>query len=182
MSIVSAGRYFEDYELGTVGAHRRGHSVSVSDNQGLSLATMNTASTHFNEESLRDYFGGAFEAPLLNACVAVAIVVGLTTEDMSENAVFDVSWRGIRMPHPVFTGDTLYAASTVTALEEAPGREDLGLLTYAIAGRSHDRAVLEMTRTVALKRRHPWAARDLSFERERIGISSATPPEQEGTS
>lgn len=174
MSVTSPRRYHEDYAVGQHFAHRRGHTVSTSDNQALSLLTMNTAQTHFNTESMASYMDGAFPAPLLNACVALALAVGLSSEDMSENSLGDLGYSEFRMPAPVFTGDTLYAASEVLAVGQPSRREDAGVLTYRItATKDGGTTVVTVIREVLLKRRSSWLERDSALTRRAHELAAA---------
>jgi acyl dehydratase len=121
---------------------------------------MNTAQTHFNADSMAGYLGGQFTAPLLNACVALALAAGLTSEDMTENALADLGYPTFRMPSPLFVGDTIYAASEVLATSEPSGRPDAGVLRYLITARKTDgTVVVEAERRALIKRRVPWQAR-----------------------
>ncbi|GAA1853140.1 hypothetical protein GCM10009836_36530 [Pseudonocardia ailaonensis] len=165
MTVTTAAYYFEDIEPGLVVEHRRGHSVCTADNQLLSLLTMNTAQTHFNRDSLSSYMDGAFPEPLLNACVALALAVGLTTDDLSANALADLGYAEFRMPAPVFVGDSLYAASEVVEVADVPDRADAGGVTYRITARCGDTTVLTVRRHVLIKRRSHWLARDEEFLR-----------------
>jgi itaconyl-CoA hydratase len=167
-------RYLEDFEPGQVVEHARGHTVCEADNQVLSLLTMNTAQTHFNTDSLRTYLDGAFTTPLLNACVALALAVGLSSEDMSENLLRDVGCDRVRMPHPVVTGDTVHARSTVVEVGLSPDRDDAGLLVYDVELRRTDGTlVLTARRTVLLKRREAWRERDLALGHRTLGAARA---------
>lgn len=164
MSITGKDRYHEDYRAGDRVIHRRGHTVSVSDNQLLSLLTMNTAQTHYNSDSLATYLDGAFESPLLNACVALALAVGLTSEDMTENALADLGYRALRMPAPLFVADTVYASSDVLSTDEPSARVDAGVLSYRITARKPDgQVVLTVERRALIKRRSHWKDPDEQF-------------------
>lgn len=164
-------RYHEDLVAGQRVVHRRGHTVSESDNQFLSLLTMNTAQTHFNHESMATYMDGAFPRPLLNACVALGLAVGLTSEDLTENALADLAIDDVRMPAPVFVGDTLHVESGILATDGPSPRPDAGVLVYALrAHKTVDGApvtVLHATRTVLVKRAASWRERDAAHRRAR---------------
>jgi acyl dehydratase len=160
VSVTGAGRFFEDYRTGDRVEHRRGHTISAFDNQVLSLLSMNTAQTHFNADSMAGYLNGQFGAPLLNACVALALAVGLTSEDMTENALADLGYPSVRMPAPLFVGDTIYAASKVLDTSEPSGRPDAGILRYQITARKSDgTVVVQADRRALVKRRSPWQAK-----------------------
>ena len=158
--VIGASRYHEDYTAGQHLDHRRGHTVSNADNQMLSLLTGNTAATHFNSDSMKTYMDGAFSQPLLNACVALALAVGLSSQDMAEAAVADLGYDQFRMPNPIFEGDTLYAASEVLDTTRPSPREDAGVLDYRITCRKDDTVVLTVTRSVLIKKRAHWAERE----------------------
>lgn len=157
---MSSERYLEDFTVGDVIRHRRGHTVTEADNEILSLLTMNTAQTHFHRGSLADYFDGSFRELPLSAPVALAIAVGLTSEDMSEHALAEVSCTAIRTPAPIVAGDDLTASSEVLAVGDGPDH-GCGTLAYRITVRSGGRDVLTAERTVLLKRRAVHAARDV---------------------
>lgn len=156
---MSSERYLEDFAVGDIIPHRRGHTVTEADNEILSLLTMNTAQTHFHRASLADYFDGSFQDLPLSAPVALAIAVGLTSEDMSEHALAEVSCTAIRTPAPIVAGDDLTATSEVLAIGDGPDA-GCGVLTYRITVRSAGRDVLSAERTVLLKRRAVHALRD----------------------
>ena len=160
MSLTGNNRFFEDYSVGDRFGHRRGHTVAAADNQMLSLLTMNSAQTHFNADSMTGYLGGQFAAPLLNACVALALAAGLTSEDMTENSLADLGYPSFRMPAPLSVGDTIYAASEVLRTDEPSGRDDAGIVRYRITARKSDATlVVEAERRALIKRRVPWQSR-----------------------
>lgn len=156
-------RYLDDFAVGDVIEHRRGHTVSEADNEMLSLLTMNTAQTHFNRASLADYFDGSFTDLPLSAPVALAIAVGLTSEDMSEHAVSEQGCTAFRTPGPIFAGDSLMVTSEVLGVDE-DASQPTGKLTYRLTARVGERVVLTAERCVILKRRTPHEAEDERHE------------------
>ncbi|WP_236794235.1 MaoC family dehydratase [Amycolatopsis sp. GM8] len=160
MAYTSPDSYFEDFSTGTVHEHVRGRTVSNEDNLAITHLTLNTAQGHFNLDYMRDLMDGAFRERLVMGAVTLAIVIGLTSEDMSENAIAEIGLTGIRLSNPVYREDTLYARSEVIELRDAD-RPDAGLLTYRFTGRKADGTeVATGLRTVLLKRREHWAAAD----------------------
>jgi len=119
------GRYFEDMEVGDVYRSRLGRTIEETDNTWFTLLTCNTNQVHFNAE-----FAGRtqFGKPLVNSCLTLSIVVGLTVADTSENAMANLAWDSIKLPNPVFAGDTLYAESEVTDLRESSSRPTVGIV------------------------------------------------------
>ena len=95
---------------------------------------MNTAQTHWNQEAMRDYLGGRFDRPIVNAAVVLGISVGLTSEDISENIFADVGLDEIRLTTPVFGGDTLSAKSIILETADDPSHARIAR-SCAIASR-----------------------------------------------
>lgn len=164
MTFLSQNRYHENYNSGDVFKHRRGHTVTETDNHVLSLMTMNTSQTHFNRDYLRTYMDGQYPVLLLNACVVLALAVGLSSEDMSEHAVADLGYQRFVITAPLFAGDTMYAKSEVLDTDEHSPRSDAGVLHYALtAHRPDDVLVMRVERRVLIKRRSHWQLRDQEF-------------------
>jgi acyl dehydratase len=55
----------------------------------------------------------------------------MSVQDVSQNAVANLGWTDIRMPAPVFNGDTLYAESTVLEKRASKSRPGQGIVTVA---------------------------------------------------
>ena len=120
------GRFFEDFEVGDVYQHPLGRTVTEADNTWFTLLTMNTNQTHFNREyAARSEFG----APLVVSTLTLAIAVGQSVTDLTQNAFSNLGWDDIRMTHPVFAGDTLYSESIVLTTRESSSRPHAGIVT-----------------------------------------------------
>jgi acyl dehydratase len=63
--------------------------------------------------------------------LTLAIVVGMSVQDVSQNAVANLGWTDIAMPAPVFNGDTLYAESTVLEKRASKSRPGQGIVSVA---------------------------------------------------
>jgi itaconyl-CoA hydratase len=150
------GRYYEDFEIGATYQHRPGRTLSEADNTWFTLLTMNTHPIHFDAEyAKRTEFG----KPLVVSTLTLAVVVGMSVADTSRNAVANLGWKEIKLPKPVFAGDTLYAESTVLDKRESKSRPNEGIVTIRTLGRNqHGEVVLEFERTfLVMKRIHPLA-------------------------
>ena len=122
------GRYFEDFIVGDTYKHWPGRTITAADNTWFTLLTMNQHPLHFDEEyAKRTEFG----RPLVNSTLTLAIVVGMSVADVSQNAVANLGWTDIRMPAPVFNGDTLYAESTVLDKRDSKSRPTQGIVNVA---------------------------------------------------
>jgi itaconyl-CoA hydratase len=102
-----------------------GRTLSEADNTWFTLLTMNTHPIHFDAEYARHT---EFGRPLVVSTLTLAVLVGMSVADTSRNAVANLGWKEIKLPKPVFAGDTLYAESTVLDKRESKSREQ-GIVT-----------------------------------------------------
>ncbi|MET0541375.1 MAG: MaoC family dehydratase [Variovorax sp.] len=147
----SFGRYFEDFEVGHIYEHRPGRTVTENDNIAFTLMTMNTHPLHFdNAYAAKSEFGRA----LVNSCLTLSIVVGMSVSDVSQKAIGNLGWNDIKLTHPVFCGDTLYAESQVLGKRESASRPTQGIVTVKTIGRKADGTeVISFERTVLVPKR-----------------------------
>jgi hypothetical protein len=67
-----------------------------------------------------------FGRPLVNSCLTLAIVTGMSVSDLSQKAIANLGWDKVRMTAPVFAGDTIYAESEVLDVRESKSRPNAG--------------------------------------------------------
>jgi itaconyl-CoA hydratase len=119
----SYGRCYEDFVVGDVYEHRPGRTITEADNIWFTLLTMNQHPLHFDREYARQ---SEFGQPIVNSALTLAIVTGMSVSDVSQKAIANLGWTDIRMPAPVFNGDTLYAESEVLDKRPQPIAADPG--------------------------------------------------------
>jgi acyl dehydratase len=115
----SFGRYYDDFTVGDVYEHRPGRTITESDNTWFTLITMNTHPLHFDKEYAAK---SEFKRPLVNSCLTLSMVVGMSVSDISQKAIGNLGWNDIKLTAPVFVGDTIYAESEVLAKRESASR------------------------------------------------------------
>ncbi|MEM8814062.1 MAG: MaoC family dehydratase [Pseudomonadota bacterium] len=131
----SYGRYFEDFEVGDVYEHRPGRTISEADNTWFTLLTMNQHPLHFDfEYAAKSEFG----KPLVNSCLTLSIVAGMSVSDISQKTIANLGWDKIQLTAPVFIGDTLYAESEVLSKRESKSRPTQGIVTVRTTGTKAD--------------------------------------------
>jgi itaconyl-CoA hydratase len=142
--------YYEDFEIGTILHHPLGRTISAADNTWFTLVTMNTNPIHFDAHyAAQTEFG----RPLVNSTFTLALVVGLSSGDVSRHAV-NLGWDEVRLPAPVFEGDTIYAQTEVLSKRESASRPHMGLVEVKSTGFKQDgTVVLELRRTILVYRR-----------------------------
>jgi acyl dehydratase len=159
MSEAFRGRFYEDLQSGDVYRSRLGRTVTETDNIWFSALTMNTNQIHFNAEyAARTEFG----QPLVVSTLTLAIVLGLSVRDTSENAAANLGWGDIVLPKPVYAGDTLWAESEVLAKRESKSRPSCGIVSIRTRGVNQRReVVIEFARSFMVFKRDASEAADL---------------------
>ena len=150
-SKIWRGRFFEDFDVGDVFRSRIGRTLTEVDNIWFTALTMNTNQMHFNTDyAERTRFG----RPLMNSCLTLGVVSGLSVPDTSENGTANLAWTDIKIPHPVYAGDTLYAESEILSLRESASRPNVGIVSLRTRGIIQDgTVVMEFLRTFMCYRR-----------------------------
>lgn len=145
------GRVFEDFQVGDVYEHPLGRTVIAADNIWFTCLTMNTNPIHFDAEySART----EFKRPLVNSCFTLALVTGQSVIDLTMNAVANLGWDEVRLPHPLFEGDTVRSKSEVLETRESKTRPKVGIVRVKTTGMNQDgTAVIEFTRTFMIWKR-----------------------------
>jgi itaconyl-CoA hydratase len=145
------GRFYEDFEVGDIYEHPLGRTILAADNTWFTLLTMNTNPLHFdhNYASKTD-----FGKPLVNSCLTLAIVTGQSVTDLSQNAAANLAWDEIRLPNPVFEGDTIYSRSEILEKRESKSRLHVGIVRVKTTGVNQDgTVVIEFNRTFMVYKR-----------------------------
>lgn len=145
-----SGRFFEDFTSGEVIQHALGRTVTTADNMWFTHLTLNPNPIHFDH-----VYAAATEwgRPLVNSAFTMALVTGLSVDDLSKNGV-NLGWNEIRLPHPVFEGDTIYARSVVLSSRASASRPQQGIVSFKTQGYNQDGVVvIEYERSVLIYRR-----------------------------
>ena len=145
------GRFFEDFEVGDVYQHPLGRTVTETDNIWFTLLTQNTNAIHFD----RHYASKTeFGKPLVDSTFTVALVTGQSVTDVSQNVMANLGWDEVRLPAPVFEGDTIYSQSEVLEVRESKSRPNVGIVAVKTTGYNQDgTVVITFKRTVMVYRR-----------------------------
>ena len=145
------GRFYEDFAVGDLFRSRFGRTVTQTDNIWFTCLTMNTNPMHFSEPfAARTRFG----KPLVNSAFTLALVTGLTVPDTSENAAANLAWTDIKLPKPVFEGDTLWAESEILEVRESTSNPSVGIVSMRCRGvNQRSEVVIEFKRTFMVYRR-----------------------------
>jgi acyl dehydratase len=119
---------------------------------------MNTNQVHFNAEFAKHT---RFGRMLVNSCFTVALVTGLSVPDTSENGTANLSWTDIRLPAPVYVGDTIWAESEILATRESRSDPSVGIVSLRTRGiNQRGETVVEFHRTFMAYRRDAAEVQD----------------------
>jgi acyl dehydratase len=145
------GRFFEDFTVGDVYPHPLGRTVTTTDNVWFTLLTQNTAPIHFDHHyAAQTEFG----RPLVDSTFTLALVTGQSVTDISQNVFANLGWDDVRLPHPVFEGDTIYSQSEVLEARASRSRPGVGIVTVRTTGYNQDGAVvIVFKRTIMVYKR-----------------------------
>src|SRR5215472_11215834 len=144
------GRLFEDFTVGDVFEHPLGRTVTQTDNIWFTLLAVNTNPIHFDAAYAART---EFQRPLVDSTFTLALVTGLSVADVSLNAI-NLGWDQVRLPAPVFEGDTIYAHSEVLETRESRSRPTMGIVKVRTTGCNQDGVtVIEFLRTIMVYRR-----------------------------
>jgi itaconyl-CoA hydratase len=145
------GRYYEDFDVGDVFRSRFGRTITDTENIWFTCLTLNTNQVHFNVPfAERTRFG----KPLVNSTFTLAVVTGMSVPDTSENATANLAWTDIKLPNPVFAGDTLWVESEILDKRESRSNPTVGIVTMRCRGINQRReVVVEFKRTFMIYKR-----------------------------
>ena len=145
------GRVFEDFTIGDVYEHPLGRTILDADNVWFSCLTMNTNPIHFDGEYAAKT---RFKKRLVNSCFTLSLVTGQSVIDLTMNAVANLGWDEVKLPNPVFEGDTIYARSEVLQARESNSTANVGIVQVKTTGINQDgKTVIEFKRTFMVWKR-----------------------------
>jgi itaconyl-CoA hydratase len=144
-------RFYEDLEVGDVYRSRFGRTVTETDNLLFTTLTMNTNQLHFNAAYAERTRWGK---PLVNSTFTLALVTGLSVQDVTEHTAANLAWTDISLPSPVFYGDTIWAETEILEKRESRSNPGVGIVSMRTRGINQRReVVIEFGRTIMIYRR-----------------------------
>jgi len=147
-----SGRFYEDFEVGDIYQHPLGRTITETDEVWFSSLVTSPNQLHFNKDyASRTHFGQlTVNAPFTNA-----LVTGLSVSDISQNGI-NLEWTYIKVPNPLFIGETVYAESEVLEKRESKSKPAQGIVTVRTRGITDTgKIVIELERKILVyKREH----------------------------
>src|SRR5438874_9074169 len=131
--MIADVRRYEDFTVGDVYRSAVGRTVTETDNLLFTMLAMNTNELHFNDEAAR---ASEWGRPLVNSTFTLALVLGLSVADTTQAGGVNLGWTEIRLPKPVFVGDTIWAETEVLAVRDSRSRPSQGIVAVRTLGRN----------------------------------------------
>jgi itaconyl-CoA hydratase len=131
--MIAEVRRYEDFTVGDVYRSAVGRTVTETDNVLFTMLAMNTNELHFNEEAAKATEWGR---PLVNSTFTLALVLGLSVADTTQAGGVNLGWKEIRLPKPVFVGDTIWSETEVLTVRESSSRPAQGIVSVRTRGRN----------------------------------------------
>lgn len=146
------GRYFDEWQVGDVVAHPITRTVTETDNLLISTLTHNPQPLHIDAEAAKD---SEFGQILVNSCLTFSLTVGVSVAETTLGTlVANLGFDEVRLPKPVFIGDTLKFESQVATLRDSKSRPDSGIVTWEHrAVNQRGEVVCTMKRSALIRRK-----------------------------
>ena len=91
---------------------------------------------------------------MVDSTFTLALVTGQSVTDISQNVFANLGWDEVRLPAPVFEGDTIYSQSEVLEKRESRSRQNVGIVTVETTGYNQNgETVITFKRTIMVYRR-----------------------------
>jgi acyl dehydratase len=146
------GRYYDEWRIGDRLEHQPHRTVTETDNLLISALTHNPQPLHIDAEYAATTEFGRI---VVNGTFTFALMVGLTVGDTTLGTlVANLGYDKVRMPKPVFVGDTLRAETEVLSLKDSQSRPNAGIVTFEHRLlNEHNELVCSCERTALMQRR-----------------------------
>lgn len=143
---LASGKYYEEFETGTVYRHSITRTVTETDNLLFSALTYNMAWLHVDDEYAKTQM---FGRRLVNSNFTLSLVAGVQVHDLTLGTTLaNMGYSEVKFPNPVFIGDTIYTETEVIAKRESKSRPNAGLVEFETRGRNQkDEVVVVLRRT-----------------------------------
>ena len=137
--------------MGDVYRSSIGRTVTETDNLLFTALAMNTNELHFNEEAAK---ATEFGHVLVNSTFTLSLTLGLSVRDTTEAGGINLGWKEIRLPKPVFIGDTIRSETEVLSTRVSESRPAYGIVEVSTRGvNQRDEVVCVYERSFLIPRR-----------------------------
>jgi acyl dehydratase len=144
-------KHYEDFAVGDIYRSTIGRTVTETDNLLFTMLSMTTNELHFSSIAAEQT---EFGRPLVNSTFTLSLVLGLSVRDTTEAGGVNLGWKEIRLPKPVFVGDTLRSETEVISVRVSGSRPEFGIVDVRTRGlNQRDEIVCDFERSFLIPRR-----------------------------
>lgn len=149
--VCERGRFFDDFKVGDLYRHHYGRTITEAEAVAFATQTMNHNPLYFNRTYARSK-----GHPDIVVCpwLVFNVVLGMSVEDISEQATALLGYGEMAFHRPVYPGDTLRAESEVLETRVSESRPGQGVLKVKTrAYNQKDELVLDYVRSNLIRKR-----------------------------
>jgi acyl dehydratase len=147
-----AGRFYEEWKVGDRIEHAIRRTVTETDNLLITTLTHNVQPLHLDAEAAAN---SEFGRIIVNGIFTFGLMVGVSVSDTTLGVLIaNLGYDQVKMPNPVFIGDTLRGETTVAELKESHSRPQAGIVTFSHRMlNQRDEVVCRCLRTAMIQRK-----------------------------
>jgi acyl dehydratase len=147
-----AGRFYEDWRLGDRIEHEIRRTVTETDNLLITTLTHNAQPLHLDAEAAAH---SEFGRIVVNGIFTFGLMIGVSVSDTTLGVLIaNLGYDQVKMPKPVFIGDTLRGETTVAELKDSRSRPRAGIVTFSHRMlNQRDEVVCQCLRTALIQRK-----------------------------
>ena len=150
-----AGLWFEELEMGRVYRHPITRTVTEMDNMLFSCLTHNPQPLHIDR-----HLSAATEwgQPLMNSLFTLVLMIGISVNDLTVGTtIANLGMTDVKVPSPLFQGDTVSVTTEVVGKRESRSRPDAGIVEFDHKAYKQDGTLVAQCRRQAFMRKRPAA-------------------------
>ena len=152
-----AGLFFEEFTVGQVFDHPIRRTITEFDNVMFTTMTHNPALLHLDEEYCKEH--SEFGQRIVNSCFTLGLMTGITVGDTTlGTTIANLGWDEVRMPAPLFHGDTIHVETEVLEMRESKSRPDNGIVIFEHRAFNQHNKLVAICKRSALMMCKPAAA------------------------
>jgi acyl dehydratase len=141
---LTRGYRYADFTPGRRFEHATRRTIDRSDSLLFSATTLSLCPLYFDAEAAR---ADGHPDVVVNPYLVLALVVGLSVEDLSEHSEAFLGISEAQFARDVYPGDTIRAESVVESRRESASRPGFGIVTWrTTAFNQREELVLRLVR------------------------------------
>lgn len=151
---MSAGLYFEEFEIGGKFSHVLRRTVTEMDNMLFSNMTLNPQPLHIDRHFCETQT--EWGQPLMNSLFTLGLMIGISVNDLTVGTtIANLGMTDVRFPNPLFQGDTVNVTTEVMSKRESKSRHDAGIVEFEHKAFKQSGELVAVCRRQAFMRKRP---------------------------